>query len=34
VFLFEHYQQADGSFEVPTVLRPYLGGVERVEPRG
>ena len=25
VFLFEHYQQADGSFEVPEVLRPYTG---------
>jgi len=25
VFLFEHYQQADGSFEVPDVLRPYTG---------
>jgi len=23
VFLFEHYQQPDGSFEVPDVLRPY-----------
>jgi seryl-tRNA synthetase len=25
VFLFEHYQQADGSFEVPEVLQPYTG---------
>jgi seryl-tRNA synthetase len=25
VLLFEHYQQADGSFEVPDVLRPYTG---------
>jgi seryl-tRNA synthetase len=25
VFLFEHYQQADGSFDVPEVLRPYTG---------
>ena len=25
VFLFEHYQQPDGSFEVPDVLRPYTG---------
>jgi seryl-tRNA synthetase len=25
VFLFELYQQADGSFEVPEVLRPYTG---------
>jgi len=34
VFLFEHYQQADRSFEVPGVLRPYLGGMEHVDPRG
>jgi seryl-tRNA synthetase len=32
VFLFEHYQRSDGSFEVPEVLRPYLGGLEVVEP--
>jgi seryl-tRNA synthetase len=32
VFLFEHYQDADGSFVVPDVLRPYVG-FERVEPR-
>jgi seryl-tRNA synthetase len=25
VFLFEHYQQPDGTFLVPDVLRPYLG---------
>ncbi len=25
VFLFEHYQQPDASFEVPDVLRPYTG---------
>ncbi|HEV7525344.1 MAG TPA: serine--tRNA ligase [Acidimicrobiia bacterium] len=25
VLLFEHYQQADGSFEVPDVLRPFTG---------
>jgi seryl-tRNA synthetase len=25
VFLFEHCQQSDGSFEVPEVLRPYTG---------
>jgi seryl-tRNA synthetase len=25
VFLFEHYQQADGSFEVPDALRSYTG---------
>jgi seryl-tRNA synthetase len=32
LFLFEHYQQPDGSFVVPDVLRPYVG-FERVEPR-
>ncbi len=32
VFLFEHYQQADGSFEVPEVLRPYTG-FTNVAPR-
>ncbi len=25
VFLFEHYQQPDGTFLVPDVLRPYVG---------
>jgi seryl-tRNA synthetase len=25
VFLFEHYQQPDGSFDVPDVLHPYTG---------
>jgi seryl-tRNA synthetase len=33
VFLFEHYQQADGSFAVPDVLRP-LTGFSSVEARG
>jgi len=32
VALLETYQQADGSFLVPEVLRPYLGGVERLVP--
>jgi seryl-tRNA synthetase len=32
VFLMEHYQQPDGSFVVPDVLRPYVG-IDRVEPR-
>ena len=32
VFLFEHYQDADGGFTVPDVLRPYTG-FDRVEPR-
>jgi seryl-tRNA synthetase len=32
VFLFEHYQDADGGFTVPEVLRPYTG-FDRVAPR-
>ncbi|WNM27496.1 serine--tRNA ligase [Demequina capsici] len=32
VALLENHQQADGSVHVPEVLRPYLGGVERLEP--
>jgi seryl-tRNA synthetase len=28
--ILENYQQADGSVIVPTVLRPYLGGLERL----
>ena len=32
VFLFEHYQEPDGGFAVPDVLRPYVS-FERVEPR-
>ncbi|WP_030905719.1 serine--tRNA ligase [Streptomyces sp. NRRL F-5126] len=32
VALLENHQQADGSIWVPEVLRPYLGGRERLEP--
>ena len=32
VFLFEHYQEADGSFVVPEVLQPFLGGLEVIGP--
>jgi seryl-tRNA synthetase len=32
VFLFEHYQDADGGFTVPEVLRPFTG-FARVEAR-
>ena len=28
VAVLENYQQADGSIEVPAVLRPYLGGLD------
>ena len=32
-FLFEHYQEADGGFTVPEVLRPFTG-FDHVKPRG
>jgi seryl-tRNA synthetase len=32
VALLETYQQADGSVTVPEALRPWAGGLERVEP--
>ena len=28
----QNYQQADGSVEVPEVLRPYIGGKEQLFP--
>ena len=34
VAVLENYQQADGSVAVPAVLQPYLGGLNRLEPRG
>jgi seryl-tRNA synthetase len=30
--LIEIHQQADGSVYIPKALRPYMGGLERVEP--
>ncbi|WP_297084895.1 serine--tRNA ligase [uncultured Demequina sp.] len=32
VALLENHQQADGSVHVPEILRPYLGGADRLEP--
>jgi len=29
--ILEHYQQKDGTVIIPEVLRPYMGGVERLE---
>ena len=26
----QNYQQADGSVAIPDVLRPYMGGMERL----
>jgi seryl-tRNA synthetase len=28
--ILELYQQADGSIVIPEVLRPYMGGIERI----
>jgi seryl-tRNA synthetase len=32
VALLENYQQADGSVTIPEALRPYMNGLERIEP--
>ena len=34
VALLENHQQADGSVRVPEALRPFLGGMESLTPRG
>jgi seryl-tRNA synthetase len=34
VAILENYQQADGTVLVPEVLRPYLGGLERITKNG
>jgi seryl-tRNA synthetase len=33
IAIMENNQQADGSIVVPEVLRPYMGGVEVIEPK-
>jgi seryl-tRNA synthetase len=32
VAILENYQQRDGSIVVPDALKPYMGGVERIDP--
>ena len=32
IAVLENYQQADGSVMIPAVLRPYMGGMERITP--
>jgi len=34
IAVMENYQQADGSIVVPPVLRPYMGGLERITANG
>jgi seryl-tRNA synthetase len=33
VAIVENYQQADGSVIIPEVLRPYMGGADRLTPK-
>jgi len=32
IAVVENYQEADGSVTIPTALRPYMGGLERIGP--
>ena len=34
IAVMENYQNADGSITVPEVLRPYMGGLEKLLPQG
>ncbi len=34
IAVMENYQQADGSIVVPEMLRPYMGGLERITANG
>ena len=34
VAVLENYQQADGSVRIPDVLKPYMGGIEVLQPAG
>jgi seryl-tRNA synthetase len=34
VTILENYQQADGSVSIPEALRPYMGGIEKIEGSG
>lgn len=33
IAILENYQQEDGSVVVPEVLRPFMGGIERLSPK-
>jgi seryl-tRNA synthetase len=34
IAVLENYQQADGSVLIPDVLKPWMGGVEVIQPKG
>lgn len=33
IAVMENYQQEDGSIEIPSVIRPYMGGLDRIVKR-
>ncbi len=33
IAVLENYQEADGSVTIPKVMQPYMGGLERIEPK-
>jgi seryl-tRNA synthetase len=33
IAVLETYQNPDGSVTIPSALRPYMGGLERIEPK-
>ena len=32
IAVLENYQEEDGSVRVPEVLKPYMGGLEKIQP--
>jgi seryl-tRNA synthetase len=34
IAVLENYQNPDGSVTIPSALRPYMGGLDRIGPRG
>lgn len=34
IAILENYQQKDGSVLIPDALKPYMGGVKKISPRG
>jgi len=32
IAILENYQDKDGSVQIPEVLRPYMGGIEKISP--
>jgi seryl-tRNA synthetase len=32
IAIMENYQNADGTITIPEVIRPYMRGMERIEP--